>query len=310
LTSRLLAVLLLLAATFFTCACQESVAADPAASTTTADPAARRQAKSLSAAAQDGSKARSGGRQAPGQSPEIRLDPFYGPWERVLSTYVDDEGLVDYAGLASAGRADLETFMQGLASADPARMGDEAEQIAFWINAYNATVLWQVVEAYPLDSVRDVGALWGLVGGFFKKENRIAGEPRSLDEIEHDILRTQYPDPRIHWALVCAAFGCPRLLQRPYLATDLDLVLTGQAFEFVAQDRGLRLDRENDILYLSSYFDWYAEDFEAESGSVIDYLLRYVKADIAEYLRANRDSLKIRFMDYDWTLNDQARGPR
>ena len=189
-------------------------------------------------------------------------------------------------------------------------MPDAAAQIAFWINAYNATVLWQVVEAYPLESVRDVGALWGLVGGFFNQENPIAGENRSLDDIEHGILRANYADARIHWALVCGAFGCPRLLRRPYLAVDLDSILSAQAFEFVAQDRGLRLDRAEGTLHLSRYFDWYAADFESESGSVIDYLLRYVSGDVADYLRSNRNSLTIQFMDYDWTLNDQARGPR
>ena len=250
------------------------------------------------------------GQQFPGQPLDIELEPLYRSWERVLATYVDDEGLVDYEGLSTRGRAELEEVMQGLAAANPGGMPDEAEQIAFWINAYNATVLWQVVEAYPLDSVRDVGALWGLVGGFFKQESLIAGENRSLDDIEHGILRTNYADARIHWALVCGAFGCPRLLRRPYLAADLATVLTAQALEFVAQDRGLRLDPGESTLHLSRYFDWYAGDFEAESGSVIDYLLRYVASDVADYLRGNRDAVTIQFMDYDWTLNDQAKGPR
>jgi hypothetical protein len=250
------------------------------------------------------------GQQTSGQPLDIELAALYQPWGRVLAAYVDDEGLVDYEGLSARGRADLEEFMRGLAAAAPGGMPSEAAQIAFWINAYNATVLWQVVEAYPLESVRDVGALWGLVGGFFKKENLIAGENRSLDDIEHGILRAHYADARIHWALVCGAFGCPRLLRRPYLASDLDSVLTAQAFEFVREDRGLRLDREESTLHLSSYFDWYGEDFEAESGSVIDYLLRYADDDVATYLRNNRDSLTIQFMDYDWTLNDQPKGPR
>jgi len=285
----------LLAAMLLACACQAGAAAGPdeaaaPGSPSTSSPAARQ--------------------QTPGQPLDIELEPLYQPWERVLAAYVDDEGLVDYGGLSTEGRVDLEEFMQSLAAADPAGMGDEAAQIAFWINAYNATVLWQVVEAYPLESVRDIGALWGFVGGFFKRENSIAGENRSLDDIEHGILRHDYADARIHWALVCGAFGCPRLLRRPYMAADLDSVLTARAIEFVAEDRGLSVDRDEDVLHLSRYFDWYAADFESESGSVIDYLLRYATADVAAYLRGNRDSLTIQFMDYDWTLNDQARGPR
>jgi len=304
---------LLLVAMLLSCACQAGATAGPDETATSAPSSAsrtanREQARGQSVGRQQAPGQPSGGQHASGQS--VELEPLYQPWERVLAAYVDDEGLVDYEGLSTRGRADLEEFMRGLAAADPGGMHDEAAQIAFWINAYNATVLWQVVEAYPLESVRDVGALWGLVGGFFKQENPIAGENRSLDDIEHGILRSDYADARIHWALVCGAFGCPRLLRRPYLAADLDSVLTAQAVEFVAEDRGLRLNREEDTLYLSRYFDWYAEDVEAESGSVIDYLLRYASGDVAATLRSHRDALTIQFMDYDWTLNDQARGPR
>ena len=237
-------------------------------------------------------------------------DRLYEPWARVLESYVDDEGLVDYAGLQRSGRADLQQFMESIGRFDPSTLEAEAEQVAFWINAYNATVLWQVIERYPLESVRDVGALFGLVGGFFKQETLIAGEQRSLDDIEHGILRPRYPDARIHWTLVCAAFGCPRLLRRPYLAVDLDTILTERAYEFLAQPRGLRLQREGNELHVSSYFDWYGDDFEAESGTVVDYVQRYVPPEAAEYIRDNRDSMRVRFMDYDWTLNDQAKGPR
>lgn len=235
---------------------------------------------------------------------------LYEPWARVLARYVDAEGLVDYAGLQRDGMPDLRAFMESIAETDPASFASDAERMAFWINSYNAVVVWQVVERYPIDSVRDVGVLWGFVGGFFKREYRVAGRDMSADDIEHGTLRADYDDARIHWALVCAAFGCPRLLPRPYLAEDLDDVLTARSYEFLAQPRGLQLDRDARTLYLSSYFDWYEDDFEKESGSVIDYVLRYAPADAAEFIRANRDDLTVRIMDYDWTLNDQRNGPR
>jgi len=236
-------------------------------------------------------------------------DPLYAPWARVLETYVDDEGLVDYAGLAGPGRADLEAFMATLAETDPTAF-DEAEQKAFWINAYNAVTVYQVIEHYPLESVRDVGSLFGLVGGFFKQPNRVAREERTVDNIEHDILRPTFEDARIHWTLVCASFGCPRLLRRPYLAADLDALLTEVSFEFMASPRALQIDRDSGTLWVSSYFDWYGGDFEAESGDIIDYILQYAPQDKAEWIRANRNDVRVRFMDYDWTLNDQPNGPR
>lgn len=242
-------------------------------------------------------------------APAVQDDP-YAAWERVLANYVDAEGLVDYAGLKARGMDDFREFMRVLAETDPAALGGEQEQLAFWINAYNAVVVWQVVERYPIDSVRDVGAIWGLVGGFFKNEYRIAGQDMSADNIEHDTLRAQFDDERIHWALVCGAFGCPRLLQRPYRATTLDETLAAQSREFLSQRRGLQLDREADTLYLSSYFNWYANDFTAVAGTVIDYALRHAPDDVVEYVRANREGLRVRIMGYDWTLNEQSRGPR
>jgi hypothetical protein len=236
-------------------------------------------------------------------------DP-YAAWARTLATYVDAEGLVDYPGLKARGMADLQKFMDFLATTDPSTLGGESDRMAFWINAYNAVVMWQVVERYPIESVRDVGALWGLVGGFFKQDYRVAGREMSADDIEHATLRAQFDDERIHWALVCAAFGCPRLLDRPYRAATLDATLAERSHEFLAQPRGLQLDRATNTLYLSSYFDWYEDDFVAAAGDRVDYVLRYAPDDVASYVRANRDALTVRIMDYDWTLNEQSHGPR
>ena len=254
--------------------------------------------------------------QGSADSPDLNVSSaavetsLHDPWASVLATYMDDAGLVDYAGLQTEGRDELQLFIDSIADFDVGSLETDAEKIAFWINAYNAMTVWQVVERYPLESVRDVGALFGLVGGFFKQEMRIAGEDRSLDDIEHGILRAEYPDARIHWTLVCAAFGCPRLVNRPYLPSDLDSVLTAQAYEFLAQPRALQIDHESEAVYLSRYFDWYAGDFEAETDTVIDYVLQYAPEDAATWIRDHRDSLQIRFVDYDWTLNDQAKGPR
>jgi len=245
----------------------------------------------------------------PAGTASAQTDPYI-TWERTLANYVDSEGLVDYAGLKNRGMADFRAFMDVLASTDPATLGGEAEQMALWINAYNAVVMWQVVERYPIESVRDVGVLWGLVGGFFKQTFPVAGREMSADDIEHSTLRAEFDDERIHWALVCAAFGCPRLLDTPYRAATLDATLAERSYEFLGQPRGLQLDRTTNTLYLSSYFDWYEDDFVEVAGDRIDYVLRYAPDDVAAYVRANRSNLTVRIMDYDWTLNEPSRGPR
>ncbi len=234
---------------------------------------------------------------------------LYDPWARVLAGYVDEEGLVDYTGLGGEGYDDLKTFIRTIGITDSSGFS-ETEQFAFWINAYNAITVYQVVQRYPIESVREVGILLGLVGGFFKQEYRVANRERTLDNIEHDILRPTYNDPRIHWTLVCAAFGCPRLLRRPYVATDLDPMLTELSFEFMASPRALYIDDDNVILWVSSYFDWYGGDFEAKAGSIIDYILGHAPTDKAAWIREHRGTMRVQFIDYDWTLNDQAKGPR
>ncbi len=242
---------------------------------------------------------------------ELGVDiPLYDPWARVLENYVDEEGLVDYEGLSGPGRADLQAFIEAIGNVDPDSMASDHEKMAFWMNAYNAVVVWQAVEHYPLDSVRDLDRLFGLLADFFKQEYRVAGQDRALDNIEHDILRGEFPDARIHWTLVCGAFGCPRLLRRPYVADDLDPLMTELSFEFLSDPRAVQIDREGNTLYLSNYFNWYGDDFEAEKGDVVDWALQYAPADKAAWIRDNRDSLRVRFLDYDWTLNDQAKGPR
>ena len=237
-------------------------------------------------------------------------DELYAPWARVLAGYVDDEGLVDYAGLKAEGFADLEAFMTAIATVNPVSFASNNERMAFWINAYNAVVMWQVMERYPLESVSDVGFLWGLVGGFFKQKYPVAGGQMSADNIEHDTLRARFDDERIHWAVVCAAFGCPRLLNEPYRAATLDEMLRQQSYEFLRQPRALQLQRDSETLYLANYFDWYEGDFEAAAGNVLDYVLRYAPDAEAAYIREHRDTLRVRILDYDWTLNDQAKGPR
>lgn len=244
-------------------------------------------------------------------APAPQQDP-YDSWARVLDDHVDDDGLVDYARLQQGpGRADLEAFMQVLASTDPSTLASDEARKAFWINAYNAVVIWQVVERYPIDSVRDVGALWGLIGGFFKQEYTVAGAQMSADDIEHGTLRARWPlDAEIHWSLVCAAFGCPRLPREPYRAESLDATLDARGREFLARPRGLQVDRDAGVLYLSSYFDWYEADFERVAGSVIDYVLGFAPDAEAAWIREHRDTIEVRIMPYDWTLNDQAQGPR
>jgi hypothetical protein len=224
-------------------------------------------------------------------------------WERILSAYHHAGGL-DYAGVLS-NREDLDTFVESLSEARPAEL-NETEQLAFWINAYNALVAYQVLKHYPeIESVKDVA-------GFFDGVRfAVAGERMTLDEVEG--RGRDLGDPRVHFAVVCASTSCPDLRFEPYRAEILDRQLEEQTRGFLTDpSKGARWDEKGNDLWLSSIFKWYAGDFTGGStavaflfrGGVLDWVLLHLPADLADSVRSR--SPEVRYMDYDWSLNDRA----
>lgn len=216
----------------------------------------------------------------------------------ILSRYVHD-GRVDYRGLKQAEER-LDRYLEHLARTDP-RTGSRAAQMALYINAYNACTLKLILEHFedgrPVDSIKDIG-------GFFTKPwdirfCRIGGEALTLDEIEHEILRPVFKDPRVHFAINCASRSCPPLLSEPYLEARLEQQLEGSTAAFINDPDSNRL--EGDRLYVSRIFKWFAEDFPQ---GVVPFFLRYSREDLGERLRAQRDSTSVEYLDYDWSLNE------
>lgn len=224
----------------------------------------------------------------------------------VLSRYVED-GAVHYGRLATEDPTEWRRWLAWLESARPKVMTVDGRR-AFWINAYNSRVIAGVLERYPIDSVRGVGFLGGRVRGFFgRSEHPVAGEARTLDEIEKEILLAPpLWDPRIHFALNCASRSCPRLRPEPYDAARLDTQLDFQTRTFLNGPDGHRLDPSRKVLHVSRILDWYGDDFTRAAGSVREYLTRYLTGEAAT---AARDpGWKIEYMDYDWSLNDEVGG--
>lgn len=171
------------------------------------------------------------------------------------------------------------------------------EKLAFWINVYNIMAAKMVLDNYPLESIKDAG------GRFFgkvwdKPVGTVAGKTRTLNEIEHEILR-KMGEPRIHVAIVCASVSCPDLRPEAYTAAGLDRQLDDQMTAFLANSqKGLRLDGKK--LYLSSIFKWFEEDFEPKGG-VVPFLTPYAPESTQGKLQSK--SLKIKYLDYNWDLN-------
>lgn len=229
----------------------------------------------------------------------------------VLSTYVDEQGLVDYDTL-QANRAQLDAYNTSVQLLDPAAYEgwDDSEQIAFLINAYNSITLKSIIDESPIkDSIKDITGVWR-----FKKHGILRDE-QTLNNIEHDILRENFTEPRIHAALVCAAISCPYLRQEPFTGADLDAQLDDQSRIFISRPEAFEIDRENNEVRLSAIFDWFGEDwvpgFGTDEGfagnenerAVLNFISGYVSDADSEYLRAG--GYTVSYNDYNWDLNRQ-----
>ena len=210
--------------------------------------------------------------------------------------------LVDYAALP--GDPDYRQALRDFAEADPAALSTDADRWAFWANAYNLLAIKAVVDRMPIDSIKDGGNLLFPIWG--KKVGTVAGREYSLDEIEHGILRKEFDDPRVHFAVVCASLSCPDLRDEPYAGARLDSQLDEQVERFLAnRTKGLRPGEDGASAEVSSIFKWYGEDFEGEGG-VATYLRENAGAETSARIAKLTDD-GISYLDYDWTLNDAAR---
>jgi len=223
-------------------------------------------------------------------------------FDQVLKTYVNDQGLVDYNGIA--GDRTFKVYMESLQTAKPDAMSLDG-QLAFWINAYNAVTIDKAIKWKPKKSVREtfVPGVWTSTKFFTTRENTVAGRRLSQDDIENDILRKQFKDPRIHFAIVCASSSCPPLPRFAYTAENVQTKLEEETRKYLNSNRGTRIDSAANTLYLSKLFDWYQGDFESKAGSVPNFIKPFLDEKMLAFLKQNP---KIAYLDYDWALNAQA----
>lgn len=205
---------------------------------------------------------------------------------------------VDYAGwrASASDRAALKAYIAALSRMSPLTL-TRPEQFAFWTNLYNAVTIDVVLDAWPVRSIRDIRS--GLVAGPWKRKSAtVAGVDLSLDDIEHNILRKGWTEPRVHYAVNCASYSCPNLPLRAFRGATLGPALDAAARAYVNHSRAVRFD--GDALVVSSIYEWYADDFGASDASVIAHLLRYAAAPLRVRLQA---ATRIDRNVYDWSLN-------
>lgn len=225
-------------------------------------------------------------------------------WARLLATYrsegADGIARFAYGRVTQADRAALQAYLAQLQEIAPRRLG-RAQQMAYWINLYNAATVETILTRYPVASIRDIRTSPGLFssGPWGAKILRVENQALSLDDIEHRILRPFWQDARIHYAVNCAALGCPDLAPEPFAADRLDAQLDAAARRFVAHPRGVRMGPRG--LVLSSIFDWFKEDFGGNDAALRAHLLQFAQGETRAALERG---VAIASYSYDWALND------
>ncbi|MFQ5463234.1 MAG: DUF547 domain-containing protein [Phycisphaerae bacterium] len=215
--------------------------------------------------------------------------------DELLHQYVSGDGLVDYAKL-SADATELDRYIASLADAPFDRLGRD-EKLAFLINAYNACTLRLILDHYPTKTIKDIPS----AKRWQARRWTIAGDLVSLDDLEHKWIRPKFAEPRVHFALVCAAMGCPPLRNEAYAGARLDEQLDAQARYVHEHGRWLRLEPNKGVVHLTKLYKWYGDDFRQTGRSILEFAARYSKPlrDVMDRSKSPR----IEWLNYDWSLN-------
>jgi len=230
------------------------------------------------------------------------FDRSHARFGRVLTAFVKNAN-VDYAKL-KADPAELDAYLREIAAVPAAEFArwPEADRLALLINLYNAQTLRLIINYYPLKSIRDIGTLPG--AAWREMIVRQGGLIMTLNHLQNKVIRVEYHEPRIHFALVCAAVGCPPLRGEPYVGARLDAQLDGQTAIFLAESGKNRFDAATGTLHLSPIFKWYDEDFIKPAGSLAAYVKPFLP-DAQRVALGEPAKVKVKFTDYDWALNEQ-----
>jgi hypothetical protein len=214
-------------------------------------------------------------------------------WSDLLEKYVTEDGNVNYQGFLTDSVA-LNRYLALLSENPPGNNWSEADRLAYWINVYNAFTVKLILNHYPLKSIKDISdGLPMLNSPWDIKFFKIGDTPFDLNTVEHEILRKQFNEPRIHFAINCASFSCPKLRTEAYEADKLEQQLAEQARDFLNNPEK-NLITENEIR-LSKIFDWFKNDFTRETD-----LLAFIK----KYYPSLSTNTEVEYMEYDWTLNE------
>ena len=221
-------------------------------------------------------------------------------WTALLKTYYDPAHGMNYAALKTHDAATLENLRQSLGRVNAETL-EPKERLAYWINVYNINTVAAIVESYPVKSIRDLSTD-PLIFTVFKKPRVPYGNDKlSLDDIENEKIREAFHDPRIHFAINCAAKSCPPLRMEAYSGATLDAQMDDQARKFLTATTGFTRDGDKLVVHVTKIMDWFGADF----GDKTAFLRKYLPADKQKLIDAANGKIELAYDDYDWALNDR-----
>ncbi|HKK31072.1 MAG TPA: DUF547 domain-containing protein [Alphaproteobacteria bacterium] len=241
--------------------------------------------------------------------PESQRTLDHSRWTALLQRYVrtgpNGVNWVDYAAWRDDGREELDRYLAKLQQTAVSRL-NRSEQLAYWINLYNALTVDVVLDHYPVESIQDIDISPGLFasGPWDKKLVTVEREKLSLNDIEHRIIRPIWRDPRIHYGVNCASVGCPNLAKTAYRGTNVDAMLTEAAHAYVNDPRGVSIN--GDLVTVSRIYDWFIEDFGDTEAGVLRHLQQYAEPALRRRLQ---EIGSLYNTAYDWSLNDTREAP-
>ncbi|QDT00750.1 DUF547 domain-containing protein [Adhaeretor mobilis] len=245
------------------------------------------------------------GRKFP-ESQQVSMDQVdHRIWHQLLQKYVDSDGQVNYQAWKGSAQdtQSLDVYLNSLSQASRKARATRESQLAFWINAYNAVTVKGILREYPTDSIRNHTAKVFGYNIWHDLLLTVGDSTISLDDMEHKVLRTM-KEPRIHFAIVCASYSCPRLLNEAYTAENLDAQLAKNTQAFFANPGNFRYDVAKPRFYLSSILSWFGEDFGSNQATQLKTISSYLPTEAAQNA-AQKNAVSVSYLDYDWSLNDQ-----
>ncbi|AKQ45552.1 hypothetical protein TH63_07670 [Rufibacter radiotolerans] len=214
-------------------------------------------------------------------------------FDQQLKKFVSSNGTVNYKAWRQE-RPALQAYLKLLSENAPSSKWTQQEQLAYWINAYNAFTIERILMDYPVKSIKDLGGKVTFVNTVWdQKFFKIGGKAVDLNYIEHSILRKNFEEPRIHFAIVCASVSCPKLRNEAFTAANLEKQLENQTIQFINDPTKNKITATK--AELSEIFNWFSGDFR-KNGTVLQFVNRYSK------IKANPKA-KISYKDYNWALN-------